>query len=603
MKRSEIKEEYKWDNRDLSLSWDEWTKDYEKIPALIDSLLKYKGHLLDSPDTLLEYFEESEKVEKIIERLEFYTFLACDVDINDSDAQKNDTAINTIIADYNSKMAFVTPELMSKGVEIFDEFIKKEPKLKSYERVLKEPFRLKEHLLDERSEAMFADYEAASQNYTKSSQFIRSKELRFDPITLSNGEVVDINDSSSDKYLRSEDCEVRRQTEESLAKAYKNNLSSLASNYIGFVRNHEIEAKYRGYESQLDKVLQERKIPRNVYDKLMESLKKYNYVFDDYIKIYKDTLDLDEVHSYDLYAPLSKEVAKEYTFEEAKDIILDTFSIYGEWYTDILKMAFDKRLIDVMPSDEKVSGWSCAYTPFDNPRVFGNFYNKIMDISSMSHELGHFVNQYLTINNQIPLEVYQDTSTAEVASLTNEIVFSILIKNKESDKNALMSVIGNFLKIFASNFFGAGREAIFEERAHELVRIGRPADAETFNEIWLQSVKEMYGETIKDFRDNTWACIPHFYMGNGYYVYNYSIAIICACNVASKILNKEEGFMNKYHEFLKIGSNISPIEALMTIGIDLSTDEPYKVAIEMFKEAMGEYEKIMNEEVVLSGRE
>ena len=109
MKRSEIKEEYKWDNRDLSLSWDEWTKDYEKIPALIDSLLKYKGHLLDSPDTLLEYFEESEKVEKIIERLEFYTFLACDVDINDSDAQKNDTAINTIIADYNSKMAFVTP--------------------------------------------------------------------------------------------------------------------------------------------------------------------------------------------------------------------------------------------------------------------------------------------------------------------------------------------------------------------------------------------------------------------------------------------------------------------------------------------------------------
>ncbi|MDE5630113.1 MAG: hypothetical protein K2I70_00785 [Bacilli bacterium] len=349
--------------------------------------------------------------------------------------------------------------------------------------------------------------------------------------------------------------------------------------------------------------MQERKIPRNVYDKLMESLKKYNYVFDDYIKIYKDTLNLDEVHSYDLYAPLSKEVAKEYTFEEAKDIILDTFSIYGEWYTDILKMAFDKRLIDVMPSDEKVSGWSCAYTPFDNPRVFGNFYNKIMDISSMSHELGHFVNQYLTINNQIPLEVYQDTSTAEVASLTNEIVFSILIKNKESDKNALMSVIGNFLKIFASNFFGAGREAIFEERAHELVRIGRPADAETFNEIWLQSVKEMYGETIKDFRDNTWACIPHFYMGNGYYVYNYSIAIICACNVASKILNKEEGFMNKYHEFLKIGSNISPIEALMTIGIDLSTDEPYKVAIEMFKEAMGEYEKIMNEEVVLSGRE
>lgn len=595
MKRCEIKDKYKWDNSDLSKSWDQWTKDCEKLPALIDGLLKYKGHLLDSPSVLLEYFEESLEVEKIIERLEFFTFLSCDVDITDSDAQKNDSAINTIIADYNSKMAFVTPELMSKGIDIFDEFIKSEPKLKPYERVLKEPFRLKEHLLDERSEAMFADYDAASQNYTKSSQFIRSKELRFDPITLANGEVVEINDSSSDKYLRSEDRDVRRQTEESLSKAYKNNLSSLASNYIGFVRSHEIEAKYRGYESQLDKVLQERKIPRNVYDKLMESLRKYNYVYDDYIQLYKDTFELDEVHAYDMYPQLSKNATKEYTFEEAKDIILDTFSLYGEWYTDILKMAFDKRLVDVMPSEEKVSGWSCAYTPFNNPRVFGNFYNQIMDISSMSHELGHFVNQYLTINNQIPLEVYQDTSTAEVASLTNEIVFSNLIKNKESDKNAIMCVIGNFLKIFASNFFGAGREAIFEERAHECVRVGKPADAEIFNEIWLEAVKEMYGDTIKDYRDNTWACIPHFYMGNGYYVYNYSIAIICACNVASKILSKEEGFMDKYHEFLKIGSNVDPMEALKTIGIDLSTDEPYEVAIKMFESALSEYKKIMNE--------
>lgn len=595
MKRSEIKEEYKWDNSDLYKSWEDWTKDYERVPALIDSLLKYKGHLLDSPKTLLEYFTESESVEKIIERLEFFTFLSCDVDITDSDAQRNDSAINAIIADYNSKMAFVTPELMSKGAEIFDEFIKSEPQLAPYERVLKEPFRLKEHLLDERGEAIFADYDVASQNYTKSSQFIRSKELRFDPITLPTGEVIEINDSSSDKYLRSIDRDVRRQTNESMVKAYKNNISSLASNYIGFVRNHEIEAKYRGYESQLDKVLQERKIPRKVYDKLMESLRKYNYVYDGYIKIHKDTFKLDEVHSYDMYPQLTKEILKEYTFEEAKKIVLDTFSIYGSWYTDVLKMAFDKRLVDIMPSEEKVGGWSCAYTPFNNPRVFGSFYNQIMDISSLSHELGHFVNQYFTINNQIPLEIYQDTSTAEVASLTNEIIFSNIIKDRENDKSVKMCVIGNFLKIFASNFFGAGREAIFEERVHECVRLGKPADAEIFNDIWLKSVREMYGDTIKDYNENTWACIPHFYMGNGYYVYNYSIAIICACNVASKILNKEEGFLDKYREFLKIGSNIAPMDALKSIGIDLSTDEPYAVAIEMFEDAIREYGKILNE--------
>lgn len=597
LKRCDIKEEYKWDNSDMFSSWDEWTASMEKVPGMIDELLKYKGHLLDSASKLVEYFEESEKVEKAIEKLEFYTFLACDVNILDSEAQRNDSAVNAIIADYNSKMAFVTPELMSKGVEIFDEFIKEEPKLKPYERVLKEPFRLKSHLLDETKEAIFADFDAASQNYTKSSQFIRSKELRFDPITLPNGEVVEINDSSSDKYLRSDDRETRRQAEESRHRAYENNISSLASNYIGYVRGHEIEAKYRGYSSHLDRVLQERKIDKKVYDKLMESLRKYSYVYDDYIKLYKDTLGLDEVHVYDIFGPLTKGAEKKYTYEDAKKIILDIFSIYGSWYTDILKMAFDKRLVDVMPSEEKVGGWSCAYIPFGNPRVFGNFYEEIMDISSMSHELGHFVNQYLTINTQIPLEVYQDTSTAEVASLTNEVVFANLIKDKESDKKVILSVLGNLIKIFMSNFFGAGREAIFEERVHELVRTGQPADAEVFKDIWLSSVKEMYGDAIKDYSGNTWACIPHFYMGNGYYVYNYSIAIISACNVAKKILSKDEEFINKYHEFLKMGSNVDPMEQLKMLGIDLSTDEPYKVAIQMVKEMISEFRKIMTEEL------
>lgn len=595
VKRCEINDDCKWDNTDLCKSWDEWLEYYKKIPSMIDELLKYKGHLLDSVDVLLDYFEESKKVEREIERLEFYSFLACDVDINDSDAQRNDSAINTIIADYNSKMAFVIPELMSKGIEIFDEFIKREPKLKAYERVLKEPFRLKDHLLDERTEAIFAEEEAASQNYTKSSQFIRSKELIFEPITIEDGSVVEINDSSSDKYLRSENREVRRQAFESKEKAYQNNINSLASNYIGFIRCHEIEAKYRGYKSQLEKVLTERKIPRKVYDKLLESLRKFNYVYDDYVKLYKDTLELDEVHAYDLFAPLAKKTTREYTYLEAKDIILDVFSVYGDWYTDILKMAFDKRLIDVMPSEEKVSGWSCAYTPFDNPRVFGNFYNKIMDISSMSHELGHFVNQYLTINNQLYLEVYQDTSTAEVASLTNEVLFSNLIKDKEEDKDAVLCVLGNFLKIFASNFFGAGREAIFEEKAHELVRTGMPADGEVFNQIWLESVKEMYGESINDYSKNFWAVIPHFYMANGYYVYNYAIAVICACNVASKILSKEEGFLEKYQEFLKTGSNVEPMESLKLLGIDLAKDEPYEIAVDMFNKAIREYYEIMNE--------
>lgn len=595
MKRCEIEEKNKWDNSKIYANWEDWVKDSEELPEKIDKLRLYKGHLLDSPDNLLKYFLESNDIEREIEKLEFYTFMCCDVDINDSDAQKYDSVINNIIGEYNSKMAFVTPELMSKGIEVIEKFIKEEPKLKTYERVLKEPFRLKEHLLDEKDEAIFAEYNMAAQNYSKSSQFIRSKELRFDNITLSDGEIVELNDSLADKYLRSEDRDVRRQTAESLKKAYEHNINSLATNYIGFVKSHELEAKFRGYDSELDKVLYERKIPRKVYNKLMESLKKYNNVYDKYIKLYQDTLELKDIHSYDLSAELTKKSSKKYTLDDAKNILLDTFSIYGEWYTDILKMAFNERLVDVMPSDEKISGWYSAYIPYDNPRVFGNFYNMVIDISSLAHELGHFVNQYSAIHTQIPLEVYTDTSIAEVASLTNEVLFSNLLKNKENDKNTLLCVIGNFLKLFAGNYFGAGRQAIFEERSHDLIKNGEPVDASVLNELWLDVTKEINGETINDYQASFWACIPHYFMGGGYYVYNYSIALIAACNVAFKILRKEEGFIDKYREFLKIGSNIDPMDALKTLGIDLETDKPYEVAISMFNESISEFYEIMNE--------
>lgn len=592
MKRCDIEERYKWDNTNLYKSFKEWEQDAKKVPKLIEEVLKYKGHLMDSANNLLGYFKASEEAEKVIEFLEFYTFLQTDVNINDEEASKFEVVINNIIGKYSSAVSFVTTEILESNMETIDGFIAEKPELAKYERILKEPFRLKDHILDEKTEAIFAEMQLANQNYCKSSQFIRSKELRFDPITLSNGEVIELNDNNAVKYLRSDDRETRRQTAVSETKAYEHNINSLATNYIGFVKNIEIEAKYRGYASKLDGVLQERKIPRKVYDKLMGSFKKYSKFYTKYVELYKSILGLENICAYDLSASLIKEGNHEYSIEDARKMILDTYSFYGKWYTDILNMAFDERLIDVMPSDEKISGWYSAYIPYAKPRVFGSFYNKIIDISSLCHELGHFVNQFLSTQNQIPQEIYLDTSTGEVASLINEIVFSNKIRKDEADPDVALAVINNFLKLFAGNYFGAGRQALWEEKVHTLILKGEPVSASVFNELWLEASKEILGDSISDYASNSWAKIPHFYMGDGYYVYNYAIAIIAATNVATKILEGEEGFMDKYHEFLKMGSNIDPMDALMSIGIDLTSDAPYDKAIEMFDKMIDEFIKV-----------
>ena len=268
-------------------------------------------------------------------------------------------------------------------------------------------------------------------------------------------------------------------------------------------------------------------------------------------------------------------------------MILDTFKIYGDNYTDILNFAFDKKCVDFLPSDEKITSWFSCYMPYAVPRVFANFRNKILDISSLSHELGHFCNQYLTIQNQPSQYVYASPFLGEVASLCNEFVFALSNKDKE-DLTTKKALLNNFIKIFAGNFFGAGRQAIFEEKMHQAIITSIPLSSKTLTEYWNLANDEVMGDIIPH-SALTWAMIPHYYMDGGHYVMFYSTATVAACNLAYKIVNKEEGILDKFYQFLCSGSSKKPLEILSLLDIDLMSDKTYDIAIKMFDDAVEEY--------------
>ena len=260
---------------------------------------------------------------------------------------------------------------------------------------------------------------------------------------------------------------------------------------------------------------------------------------------------------------------------------------------DVLKLAFEKKCIDYYPADNKSTGWYCMYSSCTIPKVFANFEGRILDISSLSHELGHFCNQYLSMKENIPEYCYHSVFCAEVASLTNEILFSYLYQTE--DKETKLQLLFNFVKTFAANFFGSARQALFEESIHALAEAGEPLGSEILNNLWLETAKNVFGEEVKGFSAYSWSFISHFFLSGGFYVYNYSTAIIAATNVASKILNKEEGILKKYMEFLKVGSKMRPQECLSIIGIDMCDTKTYDNAIKFFSDAIDELKKIKEE--------
>ena len=592
MKRSEIASKYKWDLTDIFKNREEFLSCAKKIPDMLLKIKDFKGNILKSAETLKEFLDFTHDLEKKLEKMEVYNYCIHDVELDNIEAIEGLDLTENLISEYNSSISFVIPEILSADKDYVLHLISEVPELSILDKYFREIFRQKKYILSEDEERILASLDTLSEGYSKTQSYLTDKEIDYGEITV-DGKRVKLFASNIPRYSKDKNRQIRKAVYERESESLKQFNETLSNNYISFVKNTEIVAKLRHFDNYLEKVFYENDIDIKVYDTLKSSVKKYNGAYQMYVDIFKRKLRLKEIYAYDMKAPLFDNSKKEYTVAEAKEIILDTFKVFGSDYTNMLNYAFDNGLIDYYPCENKSTGWSSIYSVATLPRVFANFEGKILDISSLSHELGHFCNQYLSVKNN-PFEyVYHSTFCAEVASLTNEILFSNLYKT--DDKDVKSELLFNFVKIFAGNFFGASRQAVFEESIHMKVAKGEALSSEVLNTEWLKCTKEIFGDEVKGYSPYAWSSIPHFFLGHGYYVYNYATAIVAATNVASKILKKEEGFLDKYMEYLKMGSNLRPQECLKILDIDMTDSKTNDIAIKLFKDAINDMLKLEEE--------
>lgn len=581
------------DYRFLFENYEKWLEEAEIVEKLQKDLLKYKGHLLDSAEMLLQFYKDSEIVEKSIERMDLYNHILFLTDMQNEENKKYQDKIYGMIANYNVLTSFVIPELLESDESIAMAYCDELEELKPYKKMLQDIYKQKEHMLSEPEEAIISEMQSVMQNFSKSSEFIRTKEMDFKTITLENGEEIALSSNQLEKFSRDECRDVRRQVALREDEAYERHKESLATNYIGFIKCVENISKYRKYNSYLEEKLDTAELTKKTYETFKKCATLHKELFKKYIELYKKALKLPDLKSYDIAAPLTPSSKTNYSIEEAKKIILDTFSIYGGEYSRVLEKAFDEHCIDYFPRDGKTTMWLSSYIPYEHPLIISQYTGKLCDISSLSHELGHFVNQYLSIQKQLPPYVFGSTFTAEIASLTNEIVFSNVYRNKTEDITEKKELLGCFIKVFAGNFFGAAKQALFEEKAHQSAKDGIPLSSEVLAEYWNTTNSEVMGDLFEKSKGNMWAAIPHFFMGGGHYTFNYSTAIVASTVLASKLLNKEEGMLDRYMHFLTLGSSVPPLEALKALGIDMENAQTYEIAFEMFDHAIDELSELL----------
>ena len=278
---------------------------------------------------------------------------------------------------------------------------------------------------------------------------------------------------------------------------------------------------------------------------------------------------------------------------EAKEEVLNALSVLGTEYINKLKEAFNNNWIDVYAKPNKRGGAYSMGVYGVHPFVLMNFVNSKRDVSTIAHELGHSMHSYYSNKTQGIIDANYTIMVAEVASTVNEILLSDYQINKEKDKHKKAELIYELLEMIRATFFRQAMFAEFEKIIHEKIENNQTLSAEDLNDTYYKLNQKYFGADVEidEQIKYEWARIPHFY--TDFYVYKYSTGVSAAIAIATKILNKEEGFVDKYIEMLKQGCSKKSIDLLKMVDVDLESKETYKTTIDFYNKKMEELEKII----------
>ncbi|MEB4859739.1 MULTISPECIES: oligoendopeptidase F [Priestia] len=593
--RSEIKVEDTWKLEDIFASDDAWEKEFEEVKALIPKMEKFKGKLGESAQTLYDALQEQDELTMRVSKLYTYAHMRYDQDTTNSFYQGLNDRIKTLYTQIASALSYVTPEILSIEESKIKQYMAEHKELKLYAHALDEITRERPHILSESEEALLAQASEVLGSSSNTFGMLNNADLEFPSIKDENGEEVEITHGRYIRFLESSDRRVREEAFKAVYETYGKFKNTFASTLSGTVKKDNFSARVRHYNSARHSALSTNNIPEEVYDNLVKTVNDNLHLLHRYIDLRKKVLGIEELHMYDLYTPLVKDVKMEVTYEEAKDYILKGLKPLGEDYLNVLKEGFENRWVDVHENKGKRSGAYSSGTYGTNPYILMNWQDNVNNLFTLAHEFGHSVHSYYTRKTQ-PYP-YGDYSifVAEVASTCNEALLNDYLLKKIDDEKQRLYLLNHYLEGFRGTVFRQTMFAEFEHDVHVRAQNGEPLTPELLTKLYYDLNKKYFGDNlvIDEEIGLEWARIPHFYYN--YYVYQYATGFSAAAALSKQILEEGDAAVERYVGFLKSGSSDYPIEVLKKAGVDMTTSQPIEEALAVFEEKLTEMERLLNQ--------
>lgn len=592
--RDQLLVEDTWALEDLYPSVEAWEAELATLAEDQAALCAYAGTLGQGGRTLYEFERLNEEVEQKADRLANYCMRLSDQDTRDPKGQQMVGRFVSAAVAMSTACGFATPEILAIDDATLDGFYRECPELERYRRALTDLRRRKAHTLSAAEEKLLASAgEMARTPDNVFSAFIDA-DVRYPDAVDSQGQSHGVSGATFVPLMENSDRILRESAYCSLYDTLGTFRNTLAAALNAQHKQLKFFADARHYPSTLDAALDRTNVPTSVYRNLIAAIHENMDKMHRYVRLRKKMMGVEELHFYDIYAPLVPEQSKSISIQEAKQAVLEGLAPLGADYRSILEEGFANRWIDVYPNAGKRGG---AYSAGGNPHpyVLLNYTGTLTNQFTLAHEMGHSVHTYLSCKHQNPVDAGYVIFVAEVASTCNEALLMQHMLGKTTDWKERIYLINHFLEKFKGTMFRQTMFAEFELRIGELVGQGQTLTAEILCKIYKELNESYFGPDIvvDDRIALEWARIPHFYYN--YYVFQYATGFAAAIALSRRILREGERAVQDYLSFLSGGCSKSPIELLKGAGVDMTGPEAVNQALALFGELLDEMEQLIQE--------
>lgn len=593
--RNEVSDELKWDLSRVFKNDQEWEQEYKQVAQEIKNLSKFKGTLAKSGKELYEGITEILAVNRRLEKVYVYATMSSDVDTSNTHYLGFVAKAQSLANQMSAAIAFVDPEILSIPAKKLTKFMQDEPRLENYRHRLEQITQKRPHTLPANEEKIIADAGDAMGTSANTFNVLTNSDMEYGYVQDEDGEMVQLSDGLYSLLIQSQDRKVRKNAFDVMYASYGQFENSLASTLSGEVKAHNFNARVHKYNSAREAALSENSVPTAVYDTLIKEVNSHLDLLHRYISLRKKILGLKDLQMYDMYVPLTGKPVLSYNFNEAKEEARKALAPLGEDYLKHVDYIFNNRVIDVVESQNKVTGAYSGGAYDTDPYELLNWEDNLDSLYTLVHETGHSVHSWYTRNTQPYVYGDYPIFVAEIASTTNENILTEYFLDKITDPKTRAFILNHYLDSFKGTLFRQTQFAEFEQFIHEADANGQPLTADVLDEFYGNLNQRYYGNSVEPGGEiaKEWARIPHFYYN--FYVYQYATGFAAATALANKVVHGTDKEREAYINFLKAGSSDYPTEIMKHAGVDMTKADYLRDAFDTFEKRLNEFEKIVDE--------